>query len=224
MRDKIKYYEYVIWGLVVLIIITLLVSSIAYRSVYGGELSDNASDWGSFGGFFGGIFSPLIAFATLIAIIVTINLQKELLSRQTIEFDRLLSMQSHELELFKKQSFEQSLQEHKRLYLSLLEQQIEIRRSNMLRASENATYLLEKELDGHHIEKVAIESNLEQKELYERQVQVLTQVSIYFTINKFDSVKKMDTSIKKLFRLIENKNELEKLYKSDGKSFMDVEK
>jgi uncharacterized membrane protein len=206
--DYMKYFERFIMFLVVTVVIGLLFSILAYRSVFDGALSNLPADWGAAGGFFGGIFTPIIAFATLIAIVITIQLQKQ-----------LLITQKSELRLVKQQALEQSINEQKKIYLSLLEQQTDIRRGNMESADKDAKFMLQKQAEGHHIDGAAIDENITQKERFNKQVQVLTYVSIGFALKKFNSIDEMDTSITALFKMIENLEALESLHSSGGESF-----
>ena len=208
MENYIKHFERLVMSLVALVVLGMIISIVAYRNVFDGSLSELPADWGDAGSFFGGIFTPIIAFATLVAIVITIQLQKQLLATQKSELDSI-----------KKQALEQSLNEQKKIYLSLIEQQIDIRRCNMERASEDAMFMLQKQGEGFTIEKSAIEDNIVQKELLEKQIQVLTNISICFTLQKFSSIAKMDKSITQLFHVVDNPKILESLYASQGKSF-----
>ncbi|WP_427977202.1 hypothetical protein, partial [Agarivorans sp.] len=56
-------------------------------------------------------------------------------------------------------------------------------------------------------------------EFLEKQVQVLTYVSIGFTLQKFNSIAEMDKSITRLFQVVDNPKILDSLYASRGESF-----
>jgi hypothetical protein len=71
------------------ILISLVVAIWVYRLKFGGVLSDNSSDWSNFGSYMGGIFGPLVSFVTLLAVLKTVYLQRELLDAQSSEFDRM---------------------------------------------------------------------------------------------------------------------------------------
>lgn len=91
----------------------------AYRLKFGGELSSEASDWSAFGSYAGGVFGPFISFLTLLAVLKTVYLQRELLDNQAAEFikldahqqlaakkqDQQLEMAKSELELTKAQAY-----------------------------------------------------------------------------------------------------------------------
>src|SRR6185295_13433682 len=46
---------------------------------FGGELSDSQERWGQFGDYIGGLLNPLLGTATLLGVIFTIGLQRDLL-------------------------------------------------------------------------------------------------------------------------------------------------
>ncbi|WP_052961874.1 hypothetical protein [Pseudomonas fluorescens] len=71
------------------IVISLVIAIWVYRLKFGGVLSDNSSDWSNFGSYMGGIFGPLVSFVTLLAVLKTVYLQRELLDAQSREFDRM---------------------------------------------------------------------------------------------------------------------------------------
>jgi hypothetical protein len=61
----------------------------AYRLSFGGGLSSEVADWSAFGSYAGGVFGPLISFLTLLAVLKTVYLQRELLDNQSAEFIKL---------------------------------------------------------------------------------------------------------------------------------------
>lgn len=71
------------------ILVSLVIAIWVYRTKFGGVLSDNSSDWSNFGSYMGGIFGPLVSFVTLLAVLKTVYLQRELLDAQSSEFDRM---------------------------------------------------------------------------------------------------------------------------------------
>lgn len=81
-------------------VVALVVALYIYRFKFGGELSADSSDWSTFGTYIGGVFGPLISFLTLLAVLKTVYLQRELLDTQREEFDRMNSLQ---LDVFKSQ-------------------------------------------------------------------------------------------------------------------------
>ncbi len=87
------------WFLLVCIVfVCAFFASYYYWTVFGSQLSTNSSDWSAFGSYFGGVFGPLISFCTLLAVLKTVYLQRELLNAQKDEFRAMNSMQSESLE------------------------------------------------------------------------------------------------------------------------------
>ena len=75
------------------IVISAICAVVKYRSVFGGDLSPFSADWSNLGGFIGGIFGPLISFITLIAVMLTVLLQKRLLDEQGVQFTKMNNLQ-----------------------------------------------------------------------------------------------------------------------------------
>jgi uncharacterized membrane protein len=75
------------------VFLSFVVAVVLYRMVFSGELSVESNDWGNFGGYIGGVFGPLISFVTLLAVLKTVYLQRELLNAQRQEFERMNVLQ-----------------------------------------------------------------------------------------------------------------------------------
>jgi hypothetical protein len=65
----------------------------AYRYTFGGALAVTSVEWSNFGGYIGGLFGPLVSFVTLLAVLKTVYMQRELLDVQKHEFMKLLEFQ-----------------------------------------------------------------------------------------------------------------------------------
>lgn len=75
------------------ILISFALAIYLYRLKFGGELSSNSSDWSNFGSYIGGVFGPLVSFVTLLAVLKTVYLQRELLDTQRDEFKSMQNLQ-----------------------------------------------------------------------------------------------------------------------------------
>lgn len=75
--------------LVGVVVVAVVLSIYYYRTAFAGGLSHQTDDWSAFGTFIGGVFGPIVSFVTLIAILRTIWLQRELLQTQQHEFDAM---------------------------------------------------------------------------------------------------------------------------------------
>lgn len=56
-----------------------------YRQQFGGGYSPTSGDWSAFGSYIGGVLGPLVSFLTLVAVVRTVYLQRELLDAQREE-------------------------------------------------------------------------------------------------------------------------------------------
>ncbi|WP_420170419.1 hypothetical protein ACN99C_17915 [Pseudomonas alloputida] len=79
--------------LVAVVAVSVVIAVVVYRSSFGAGLSVKPDSWSAFGSYIGGVFGPLISFLTLLAILKTIGLQKELLDTQRTEFEAMQALQ-----------------------------------------------------------------------------------------------------------------------------------
>lgn len=56
-----------------------------YRQEFSGGYSSKSADWSAFGSYMGGVLGPLVSFLTLVAVVRTVYLQRELLNAQREE-------------------------------------------------------------------------------------------------------------------------------------------
>lgn len=76
--------------------LVLLIGTVAigfYRFKMSGELSVVPNDWAVFGSYVGGVLGPLISFVTLLAVLKTVYLQRDLLESQRSELKRMVRLQ-----------------------------------------------------------------------------------------------------------------------------------
>jgi len=85
-------------SLVVVVFVSVVISLLVYTSVFNAGVSSKADSWSAFGSYIGGLFGPLISFLTLLAILKTIGLQKELLDTQQYEFKVMQRLQAKTLD------------------------------------------------------------------------------------------------------------------------------
>lgn len=84
--------------LVVAVVVAIVFAAVIYRHAFGAGLSVKPDNWSAFGSYVGGIFGPFISFLTLLAILKTIGLQKELLDTQRTEFEAMQGLQLKSVE------------------------------------------------------------------------------------------------------------------------------
>jgi hypothetical protein len=94
MKKVFKKYFLSFWFFAIVLVFCSGFATIClYRTYLGVEFSRNPSDWSVFGSYFGGVVGPLVSFVTLLAVLRTVYLQKELLGVQRSEFDSLMRLQ-----------------------------------------------------------------------------------------------------------------------------------
>lgn len=108
-------------GLVCIFILVVLVSFV-YLSVFNSGLSKDPGSWSAFGSFFGGVFGPVVSLVTLIALLVTIEVQKKLLVSQATEFESLSTLQRLSIQAQLDQAAFSKLSDYKSHQLQLLDQ------------------------------------------------------------------------------------------------------
>lgn len=80
-------------AVIVAVILAVFVAVYLYRSTFGPELAGTSGEWSNFGSYIGGVFGPLISFVTLLAVLKTVYMQRELLDAQKEEFTRMNALQ-----------------------------------------------------------------------------------------------------------------------------------
>ena len=92
-EEEKDFGSYFLWTTTLLVLLVACVAIYYYRLKFGGDFSDKSSEWSDFGSYIGGIFGPLVSFVTLLAVLKTVHLQRELLTAQRVEFDRMNTVQ-----------------------------------------------------------------------------------------------------------------------------------
>ncbi|MGF0241214.1 hypothetical protein ACQR3P_18355 [Rhodococcus sp. IEGM1300] len=187
-----------IWSFWFLIVSTaiaaLMVAIYYYRLTFGGGFSPEAGDWSAFGGYIGGVFGPLVSFLTLLAVLKTVYLQRELLDAQAGEFikleqhqklatfklDEQIAIAKSELEVSKVQA-----------YLSTQLELLETLRDHFRREADGmgqaAIRLLEIDNFRATHSKLA-EEPLMKKEAAEKKISDLIALSLELSVKTYDTV------------------------------------
>lgn len=142
-KSKITYALKSFWFFSSAIILLCLVAAIwVYRSKFGGGFSQNSSDWSNFGSYMGGIFGPLVSFVTLLAVLKTVYLQRELLGVQQEEFERMSELQA---KTFESQQLQIDQAAHDAIKL-----QVAAAQDSAVKVIEMRVNMHERDFDRHH--------------------------------------------------------------------------
>jgi hypothetical protein len=83
-------------------VVALLGSVFSYWFLIDGEISNRSGDWGTFGDFVGGMAGTVIALATLIALVVTLQLQATELDKTSKALTNQVNSSNKQLALIEK--------------------------------------------------------------------------------------------------------------------------
>lgn len=119
-----------------------LLAILLYKATFVGGFSNSSADWSNFGSYIGGILGPLVSFVTLLAVLQTVYLQRELLDSQLKEFDRMNKLQAS---TFSSQQ-EQAVQAAE----SALILQVSAAQDSAMRAIELRIMMHERDFDRQH--------------------------------------------------------------------------
>jgi len=163
------------------ILAVLIISAFLYLKVFNGSLSQDSSVWSAFGSFFGGLLGPLISLVTLLAVLRTVELQKQLLEIQQREFESLSSIQFAA-------NADSKLAEYKSHQLQLLDQQITMFERMQDRYNQQAENMV-----ASH--RGAIRHDIERLDSYiartETAISKLVRLSIEVSLQEFESINEL---------------------------------
>ena len=177
------------------IVVSFVIAICAYRLKFGGALSDNSSDWSNFGSYMGGIFGPLVSFVTLLAVLKTVYLQRELLDAQREEFDRMntVQQQTFEAQLNQNSSIAEDakrkrVSEFQDTVLQLLNQQISLQ-EGIIESIEKYEKQIQSNSSLHDHEKInATLRTAREKTKVLNVVKELSQLSVAVAMFEYNSV------------------------------------
>lgn len=134
---------------VVAVVLAIVLAVGLYRFTFDGGLATTSIEWSNFGGYIGGVFGPLVSFVTLLAVLKTVYMQRELLDVQKHEFNELLKFQQLEsrkqdeqLLLAKSEANRSKIQAYQTTVLNLIESfsnEFRLDSSEMFAAAEKAS-------------------------------------------------------------------------------------
>ncbi len=177
------------------IVVSFVIAICAYRLKFGGALSDNSTDWSNFGSYMGGIFGPLVSFVTLLAVLKTVYLQRELLDAQREEFDRMntVQQQTFDAQIIQNSSIAEdakrkSVSEFQSTVLQLLNQQISLQEGIIDSIDKHEKQILSNsDLRNHErIQATLLAAEEKSKVLYI--VKELSQLSVAVAMFEYNSV------------------------------------
>lgn len=142
--ERLKRSIFSFWFLLVCIVfLSAFFASYYYWETFGSQRSSNSSDWSAFGSYFGGVFGPLISFCTLLAVLKTVYLQRELLDAQRLEFERMGELQRETLDGSADDAKKLQVSAARDTAVKVIDQHISIYERNFDRHHKNASEFTE---------------------------------------------------------------------------------
>lgn len=192
--DRFKKAVFSFWFLLTLLVfISGGFVAYYYRTMFGGDLSPLSSDWAAFGSYFGGVLGPLISFCTLLAVLKTIYLQRELLDTQKAELINInghqviaAAKQDDQLALAKEEMLRSKVQAYVATQLKLLDTLM----AHFRREAEGMAGAVSQimALKGDFDERTrAAEPSLKKKEEAERKIALLITLALELSFIEYDT-------------------------------------
>lgn len=100
-----------VWMAVIPLIAVVLAIIViaAYRLMFGAQFSDRQDQWGQFGDFVGGVLNPMLAFFSILLLLITVRLQLEELQLTREELRKSSKALDEQSKAFARQNFESLL-------------------------------------------------------------------------------------------------------------------
>lgn len=213
------------WFVVVTVALLGAVTAIClYRLRFGGGLSATSADWSAFGSYVGGVLGPLVSFLTLIAVIRTVYLQRELLDNQSSEFSK---MEKHQEQAATSQAEQLALAKEElertraQMYLSTQLQFLETLRDHYRREADGLADVVMQLMKASNFSaatQVAAEEPIKKKQVAEQKIADLVGLSLQLSVLEYSSVESIKKECApKILKIMYGDSILEKP-KGDGKA------
>lgn len=166
-----------------------------YRDRFGGGFSSTSADWSNFGSYIGGVLGPLVSFVTLLAVLKTVYLQRELLDTQRAEFKSMQVLQRETFESQQKQIAQAAevakLDQYDRVVehlLSMVDRHSSMYEGMVSRATQGAHTLLEWSLKGQPVKEEQMRIVYKEIEENKATVSKLACLSVDLSMKRFDTI------------------------------------
>jgi hypothetical protein len=176
------------------VVLAVIVAVGAYRYTFGGTLAVKSVEWANFGGYVGGLFGPLVSFVTLLAVLKTVYMQRELLDVQKHEFTQLLEFQrleslkqDEQLTLAKSEANRAKVHAYQTAVLNLIESY-----SNEFRLESNEMFAAAERVSAKHLSVLqgvnAVAGYQERGNTARKKVADFKILALELTVTEFSSV------------------------------------
>lgn len=174
--------------------------------------SDNKGDWGTFGDYMGGLLNPIFAFASFIALLYTIKLQRDELAATRKELARSAKAQENSEKALAEQSQIFHQQQFESAFFLLLEQinkaadKILSKIDNKIDSEKNSSNPLEKLYEEHKNNDKNYLEYLDKKSL---DIEFDNLIKRLDTISEFSHFKQYASLVYQTLKFIDSSNDIE---------------
>jgi uncharacterized membrane protein len=197
------FTRWIIEASIVGILISVLAAVCFYRIPFPGPLSTSPDDWAAFGSYIGGVFGPLVSFVTLLAVLKTVYLQRELLDTQRREMSEMANSQRHSIKLQRLQLADAEEQNrrariiaYKEVQLRLIDQLI----SYLQRTQDGKIAAAMKVMDSGLSNEIKLEKVaplIKDKDELQKQIGKLIFASVEISTEEYESVDELKIEVMK---------------------------
>jgi hypothetical protein len=174
-------------AMVIVVFFLVVGAFVAYRVQFDGGLADKSSEWSNFGSYLGGILGPVVSLATLVAVLKTIYIQRELLTTQQHEFGVLMIKQDEQLMLARSEAGRAKTQAYQAALLNVIAgfaAEFRYDANEKLAAAEKLA-----SSNGKVLDRLLIEQEYrDQADISRKKIAALTILSLDLSVNEFDDI------------------------------------
>ncbi|MBA1321223.1 hypothetical protein [Pseudomonas plecoglossicida] len=204
MREKINRYFVNFWFFAIsLVVVSVVLAIYLYRLNIGVEFSRNPNDWSGFGSYFGGIIGPVVSFVTLLAVLKTVYLQREMLRAQSEEFERINIIQQDQLDGASRQALLLQIASAQDSALKVIELQVAVQEREFDRQNEMVFKIQDMfglDMNSSNIEK--LKEHVRQRNRARKLVDWLSSLALDLQLQEFDSVANVRNFLKEKLETI----------------------
>lgn len=200
-----SYFRHDVINTTPLVLLSCAIAAVyCYVDVFGFQLSKNQSDWSAFGSYMGGLFGPLVSFITLLAVLRTVSLQRDLLVTQRSEFKAVQELQQKAFDVQQAQiheaarnSYTDRIERYRDFGLQMIDRHILLFENKLARAEANiGRYNEVVNTSRREIKPGLMKAALTQKDTSGYAIDRLVTLSVAMSQNEFLTIE----SIKKFYR------------------------
>ncbi|PIO96032.1 hypothetical protein CBI55_03660 [Pseudomonas syringae] len=166
------------------VFICLFFAVFQYRSAFNGPLATNSVEFANFGAYVGGIFGPLVSFVTLLAVLKTVYMQRE-----------LINAQNEQITLYEGESNRARVQAYQTALLNVIQgfvNEFRLDSNESLVAADKAS-----STEGSVLDSLRVEAEHRKNANEGRQkIAALTILALELSVSEFESVEELKEKFK----------------------------